>query len=109
MRRPVVPEGDRHSGHLFYLLLNSVQERDALIEELRQRGVHAVFHYVPLHESPAGERFGRVAGPVDVTPDVSARLVRLPLWSGLEERRVARVIGAVHDAVAEIARQVPAA
>ena len=53
MRRPIVPDGCRHGGHLYYLLAPDGDARDRLIGELRERGVHAVFHYVPLHSAPA--------------------------------------------------------
>ena len=80
-----------HNGHLFRVLLPPhVSRRDAL-HELNLRGVNAVFHYVPLHSSPAGRRFGRAASPMNVTDDVSARLVRLPLWFGMDADLPARV------------------
>jgi dTDP-4-amino-4,6-dideoxygalactose transaminase len=105
LRRPIVPEGCRHSGHLYYLLLNTSEERDAVIAGLGERGVMAVFHYLPLHESPAGTRFGRQAGPIDVTPAVSSRLVRLPLWSGLGKVRTEQVVDAVLETVSELAHR----
>jgi dTDP-4-amino-4,6-dideoxygalactose transaminase len=103
VRRPVVPAGCAHSGHLYYLLLPDPDVRDGFITALRTRGVHAVFHYVPLHTSPAGRKLGRTAGPLPVTEDASARLVRLPMWSGLGTHRADHIIEAVHDAIAEIA------
>ncbi len=99
LRRPVVPAGARHSGHLYYVLMNTPQERTAMIEGLAQQGVHGVFHYVPLHDSPAGLRLGRASGDIHVTRDVSDRLVRLPLWVGLEEEGW---LDAVIDAVRHI-------
>jgi dTDP-4-amino-4,6-dideoxygalactose transaminase len=95
LRRPVVPEPCVHNAHMYYLLMRSEQERDGLIRYLGDRGIGAVFHYVPLHSSPAGRRFGRVAGSLAVTDDVSARLVRLPLWPEMADDDVARVIAAV--------------
>jgi dTDP-4-amino-4,6-dideoxygalactose transaminase len=95
LRRPVVPESCVHNAHMYYLLMRSEQERDGLIRYLGDRGIGAVFHYVPLHSSPAGRRFGRVAGTLAVTDDVSARLVRLPLWPEMAGEDVARVIAAV--------------
>lgn len=85
LRRPVVPGHCTRNAHMYYLLLPDVALRDAFIQHLKSLDVGAVFHYVPLHSSPAGERFGRAAGGMSVTDDVSARLVRLPLWVGLEE------------------------
>jgi dTDP-4-amino-4,6-dideoxygalactose transaminase len=95
LRRPVVPTGCVHSGHLFYILLPTGAIRDRMLNELSERGIHAVFHYLPLHASPGGRRFGRLGGPVPVTEDASARLLRLPLWTGLGESRVETVIEAV--------------
>ncbi|HEY6888440.1 MAG TPA: dTDP-4-amino-4,6-dideoxygalactose transaminase [Solirubrobacter sp.] len=99
LRRPIVPAGSEHGGHLFHVLVGAASERDPVIAELRARGVHAVFHYLPLHASPGGRRFGRLAGSASVTEDASARLIRLPLWSGMGEARVERVIEAVYDSV----------
>jgi dTDP-4-amino-4,6-dideoxygalactose transaminase len=95
LRRPVVPESCVHNAHMYYLLMNSERERDELIRYLGDRDIGAVFHYVPLHSSPAGQRFGRVAGSLAVTDGVSARLVRLPLWPEMADDDVARVIAAV--------------
>jgi dTDP-4-amino-4,6-dideoxygalactose transaminase len=103
LRRPIVPPGCRHSGHLFYLLMPDSKTRDSMLEALAGRGVHAVFHYLPLHSSPAGRRFGRLGGNVSVTERVSARLLRLPLWAGLGEERVETVVDAVKSSVLETA------
>jgi dTDP-4-amino-4,6-dideoxygalactose transaminase len=61
LRRPIVPDGCEHSGHLFYVLLNSETQRDATLRVLAECGVHAVFHYLPLHDSPGGRRYGRAS------------------------------------------------
>jgi dTDP-4-amino-4,6-dideoxygalactose transaminase len=68
---------------MFYVLLPSLAARTASIAALKANGYSPVFHYVPLHSSPAGRRFGRVSGPMSVTDDVADRLLRLPLWVGL--------------------------
>ncbi|MBI2297086.1 MAG: dTDP-4-amino-4,6-dideoxygalactose transaminase [Betaproteobacteria bacterium] len=91
------PTGVTANGHMFYILLGDPSARAALIAHLKSRGIHAVFHYVPLHSSPAGRRFGRVSGPMAVTDDVSNRLLRLPLYFGLEEPDVAKVVSAVAE------------
>ena len=85
LRRPVIPADCRHNAHLYYILLPSLEARTRLIERLRARDIHAVFHYVPLHSSPAGRRFGRVAGPMDNTEHLAGCLLRLPLWLGMDE------------------------
>jgi dTDP-4-amino-4,6-dideoxygalactose transaminase len=99
LRRPVVPHGCEHSGHLFYVLLPTAALRDSALRALGEHGVHAVFHYLPLHDSAGGRRFGRLGGPVPVSDDSSSRLLRLPLWGGLGESRTEAVIDAVHAAV----------
>ncbi len=86
VRRPIVPDGCRHNAHMYYLLLPDLASRTRLIEELRLLGIGAVFHYVPLHSAPAGKRFGRTHETLAVTDAISDRLVRLPLWIGLESR-----------------------
>ena len=84
VRRPVVPGHCTHNAHMYYLLLPSLHARTRFIGELRDGGVNAVFHYIPLHSSPAGMRLGRESGSLAVTNDISSRLVRLPLWLGIE-------------------------
>jgi dTDP-4-amino-4,6-dideoxygalactose transaminase len=88
----VVPDGCEHSGHLYYLLMDSEAERDEMIRLLGEDGIRSVFHYVPLHDSPAGSRFGRTAGSFDVAVSASSRLLRLPLWSGMGDEAVGRII-----------------
>jgi dTDP-4-amino-4,6-dideoxygalactose transaminase len=99
LRRPVVPAGVEHSAHLYYVLLPDADLRAPLIEALRERGVHAVFHYVPLHTSPAGERFGRSVGQLETTTDLSERLLRLPLWVGLDPDEVLDAFVAAVDEI----------
>jgi dTDP-4-amino-4,6-dideoxygalactose transaminase len=77
---PTVPSHCGHNGHLYYLILPSAEAREALIGRMREDGIMTPFHYVPLHSSPAGRRFGRTSGKLAVTEDLSARLVRLPLY-----------------------------
>ena len=84
VRRPVVPAHCEHNAHMYYLLAPDLASRTKIIESLRADGVLSVFHYVPLHSSPAGARLGRAHGALDVTDDVSARLFRLPMWIGLD-------------------------
>lgn len=85
LRRPVVPAECEHNAHMYYLLLPDIATRTHAIESLRQDGINAVFHYVPLHSSPAGRRYGRSQGDLAVTEDTGERLLRMPLWIGLEE------------------------
>lgn len=87
LRRPVVPVGCRHNAHMYYLLLRDLEDRGAFIASMRTEGIQCVFHYVPLHSAPHGRRVGRVAEDLTVTDGVADRLVRLPLWLGLEEHQ----------------------
>ena len=84
VRRPVVPAYCRHNAHIYYLLVRDHAERNRVLAELKERGIGALFHYVPLHSSPAGRKFGRCATSMEVTDDLSGRLIRLPLWLGVE-------------------------
>jgi dTDP-4-amino-4,6-dideoxygalactose transaminase len=98
-RRPVVPESCVPNAHMYYLLLRSPAERERVLAELNEGGVNAVFHYVPLHSSPGGRRHGRAHGRLPVTDDASSRLIRLPLWAGMDHETADRVIDAVDAAV----------
>jgi len=91
------PAGVKGNGHMFYVLLRDPGARSALIEHLKSRGFLSVFHYVPLHSSPAGRKFGRASGPMTVTDEVSGRLLRLPLYFELEEGEVRRVAAAIRE------------
>ena len=85
-------------------MLPNATVRAAFIECLSEQEIATVFHFVPLHSSPAGERFGRVAGPLEQTEDTAERLVRLPLFADLGDGDVERVIEATRAAVLELAR-----
>ena len=94
VRRPCVPADRTHNGHMYHLMLPDLDARTRLIAHLAAADVHAVFHYVPLHDSPQGRRVGRASGDLRHTAETSERLVRLPLWLGLEDEQD-RVIEAV--------------
>lgn len=85
--RPKIPAHCRHNAHMYQLLLPSLEKRTDFIATLKAQGIGCVFHYVPLHSAPAGQRHGRAAGELPHTLDLSDRLVRLPLWVGLEEQQ----------------------
>jgi dTDP-4-amino-4,6-dideoxygalactose transaminase len=85
LRRPIIPADCQHNAHMYYLLLPDLQQRSAFIDALKQHGIWAVFHYVPLHSSPMGRQYGRISGELKHTDELSNRLVRLPMWLGLEE------------------------
>ena len=94
---PVVPEDCVHNAHMYYLKCRSLEERTAFINFLKERGVMAVFHYVPLHSAPAGLRFGRFHGEDRYTTADSDRLVRLPMYYGLSDEDRNTVIKAVKE------------
>ena len=91
------PPGITGNGHMFYVLLRDLAARTRLIAHLKARGIHSVFHYVPLHSSPAGRKFGRAAGPMMVTDSVSDRLLRLPLYYGLTAAEAAGIVAAITE------------
>ena len=82
-RLPVIPSNCIHNGHLFYILLENERVRNSLIENLRENQIHSVFHYVPLHSSPAGIKMTKTHGKLEVTESCSSRLLRLPSWIGM--------------------------
>ena len=92
IRRPIVPDDCQHNAHMYYVLLAPEIDRQKVLDEFKRNDIGAVFHYVPLHSSPAGERYGRVHGSLGVTDYQSKRLVRLPLWYGLSEGQQGRVV-----------------
>jgi dTDP-4-amino-4,6-dideoxygalactose transaminase len=105
LRRPIVPEHCRSNGHIYYVLLPTAAAQVSMLAALRTSGVDAVFHYVPLHNSPAGRRFGRACGALEVTEDVPQRLIRLPLWSGMTNSHVDEVVEAIEHAMAQTSRK----
>lgn len=99
LRRPIIPDGCQHNAHMYYVLLAPEIDRQKVLNEFKRNDIWSVFHYVPLHSSPAGRRYGRVHGSLDVTNAQSVRLVRLPLWVGLTERQQERVVDILKSAV----------
>ncbi|MDR3154323.1 MAG: dTDP-4-amino-4,6-dideoxygalactose transaminase [Deltaproteobacteria bacterium] len=91
IRRPKSPPHCLHNAHIYYILADGALPRRKVMERLTSDGIQAFFHHVPLHSFPAGMRFGRVSGSMEVTCDVAARLLRLPLWIGLTEEDQERV------------------
>ena len=94
VRRPIVPAECTHNAHMYYLLLPDLERRTAFINHLKASEIQTVFHYVPLHSSPLGRKVGRPVGEMTNTDAAAERLVRLPLWLGLEEH-LPRVIDEV--------------
>jgi dTDP-4-amino-4,6-dideoxygalactose transaminase len=95
LRLPRLPEDCDSNYHLFYILLPDTPTRDALMAHLRQNGILAVFHYIPLHSSPMGQKFGYNDGQLPVTEELSGRLLRLPFFYGLTEDEQGRVVDGI--------------
>ena len=95
LRCPTVPAHCEANGHIFYIMAPDRKERERWLRELEARGVDAFIHYVPLHDAPAGRRFGRTVGAMPVTNDTADRLIRLPMYADLDEEAQDEVIDAV--------------
>lgn len=94
---PIVPEGCVHNAHMFYIKTKDLEERSKLIAFLKENGIGAVFHYIPLHSSPAGQQFGRFHGEDKYTTKESERLLRLPMYYGLEEKDIEYVVSKIKE------------
>lgn len=103
LRRPAVPPDCQHNAHMYYVLLAPYIDRQAVLSELKRNEIFSVFHYVPLHSSPAGKRYGRTHGSLEITDSLSDRLIRLPLWVGLTAAQQHRVVQVLADALRQVA------
>lgn len=92
---PTIPKECKHNAHMFYIKTKNPKTRSKLIAHLKHENIHAVFHYIPLHSSPAGQKFGRFHGSDNHTTTESERLLRLPLYYNLTQQEVKRVINAI--------------
>ena len=94
---PTIPPGCTHNAHLYRVMVRTAEECRNELAALNERDVNATFHYVPLHDSPAGRRYARAAETLSVTENLAARLIRLPLWVGMDDEpdRVAEVLESV--------------
>jgi dTDP-4-amino-4,6-dideoxygalactose transaminase len=98
IRLPYITTSDCScNGHIFYIIMNSLGDRTKLIKYLKKNDILSVFHYVPLHSSPAGIKYGRIAGSMDVTNDISERLLRLPIYYEMEDVDVIYVVDRVKN------------
>ena len=95
VQRPIIPTECKHNAHMFYLKAKDLEERTALISFLKENGILAVFHYIPLHSAPAGKKFGRFHGEDEYTTKESDRLLRLPMYYGLTDEDIQKVIDTV--------------
>lgn len=98
LRRPITPRECNHNAHMYYIILQSLEARTELISKMKAQDIHPVFHYVPLHNSPAGLKYGRSSGELKVTENISERLLRLPMWTGLESQ-LDQVLSVIFDSL----------
>jgi len=91
IKLPYVECNNENNGHIFYIITRHTQERMRLIDHLRQKNIYAIFHYVPLHSSPAGTKYGRISGDMRVTNEMSDRVLRLPMYYEMAETDIERV------------------
>ena len=94
---PTVPADCTHNAHMFYMLTKTHEEQAALLGKLKSRGINAVFHYVPLHDTIAGRKYGRVGSTMRNTEDLSARLIRLPIYPALTDDNVSYICANIED------------
>ena len=98
---PVIPKSCKHNAHIYYLLLNSYDDRNKFIKNMQEKGIHCIFHYIPLHLSNAGIKYGIISTKLDITERHAEHLVRLPLWMGLTKEKQERVITAVFESLSD--------
>lgn len=101
LKRPFIPDECQHNGHMYYVLLAPEIDRQKVLDSFKRNEIWSVFHYVPLHSSPAGKRYGRPHADLIVTNRQSERLVRLPLWAGLTDEQQNRVVNVLRSAAAD--------
>jgi dTDP-4-amino-4,6-dideoxygalactose transaminase len=99
LRQPVIPDECQHNAHMYYVLLAPEISRQAVLDRFNRESIRSVFHYVPLHASPAGKRYGRTHGELEITQRQSERLIRLPLWVGLQDEQQDQVIEVLQNAL----------
>lgn len=103
LRRPIVPDDCQHNAHMYYLILSPEIDRNVVLNELKRNHVFAVSHYVPLHSSQAGQRYGKISNNLFWTDSLSARIIRLPLWIGLTNLQQDRVFEEFYKALTLVA------
>ena len=96
VEQPYVPQECEHNAHMYYLKVKDMKVRTRLLAYLRENGICSVFHYVPLHSAPAGQKFGRFAGEDVYTTKESERLLRLPMFYNLDMEDVKRIVDVIH-------------
>lgn len=100
---PKIPSYATHNGHIFYVIMNSGEERDAVLKSLKQSNIQASFHYIPLHSSPLGNKLGFKEWEMPNTEDLAKRLLRLPIYTGMKKAEINYVLGVFEKAMNELA------
>ncbi len=101
LRRPIIPADCENNAHMYYILVAENVHRLKVIRHLKDDGINAIFHYVPLHSSPAGMRFGRAHGRLVNTVSLSERLIRLPMWVGITLEQQERIVNCLRGALSK--------
>lgn len=99
LRRPIVPTHCEHNAHMYYVLLAPETNRTAVLNQLKEKGIYTTSHYVPLHSSQAGQRFGKAHGSLSLTDSLSERILRLPLWVGLTRMQQEMIVEQLGNAI----------
>ncbi len=99
IRRPIIPKDCQHNAHMYYVLLSPEIDRQKILDDLKLNGIYTVSHYVPLHSSPGGIRYGKTHGDLSLTDSLSERIIRLPLWIGLSHHQLDSVVKHLESAI----------
>ena len=99
IRRPIIPEHCQHNAHMYYILLAPDLDRSAVLSHFKKNSIFPVSHYVPLHSSPAGSQYGRIGSDLKITNSYSERIIRLPLWNGINSQQQERVVEVLKNIV----------
>ena len=97
LRRPIIPSNCQHNGHMYYILLNDLETRTRLIKFLKDRDILSVYHFLLLHSSPAGQKFGRTASTMKITNSISDRILRFPLFYDIKPAEVKKVVNSITE------------
>ncbi len=97
LKRPMIPSYCEYNGHLFYIITENLKTRNRLIDFLKTRGILSVFHYIPLHSSPAGKKYTRFVGDMEVTDKISNTLLRIPLFYDITEKEIDYIVKSIND------------
>jgi len=98
LRRPIIPEGCAHNAHIYYVILKDEVQQRKVSDIFKREKIGVIPHYVPLHSSPAGNRYGRVSAHLEITENYSRRLLRLPMWLGLSNEQQSHIVNLLYTA-----------